>query len=278
MQIVLAAALAAASLAWIHGAGQLDDRLTIRVVRFYRADHQHTRVTAFLEIPYAAVANPVGSSVSGTYQVTVRVCDSSGAVLHSEAWTSAIPATAQAGGSVVETIEFTIPSGRYRLEAEARNAGTGREAHATLELEGFQHPPAVSDLMVSSAIRLASVGDTVPQPGELRQSGALVTAAALPRLDPERTTAHYLLEVYATGDHETVGSISLAVRDSTGAIVSRWKPAPVRVQPGGSTLHGHVNLAGLRPGRYRLIVSVAVAGRVSEREAEVEMDSVNGEQ
>ena len=52
----------------------------------------------------------------------------------------------------------------------------------------------------------------------------------------------------------------------------RWRPVPVRVPSGGSTLHGHVSLAGLKPGRYTLVVSVAVAGQTNERGAELVVD------
>jgi hypothetical protein len=192
-------------------------------VRFYRADHRTTRVTAFLEIPYAALVDPAGGGAGTGYQVTVRVADSTGAVLHTESWTGTVPPSAQAGAAAVETVEFLVASGRYRLDAVARNPLTGREARATLELEGFDRPPAVSDLLLSPGIRLVSAGDTVPQPGELRRGGALVTAAAVPRLGPAHTTAHYLLEMYATGNHEEVGNITVSVRDSTGTTTLRWR-------------------------------------------------------
>jgi hypothetical protein len=272
MRFLLAAVLAAASLARSEPSLQLDDRLALRAVRFYRADHRTTRVTAFLEIPYAALVDPAGGGAGTGYQVTVRVADSTGAVLHTESWTGTVPPSAQAGAAAVETVEFLVASGRYRLDAVARNPLTGREARATLELEGFDRPPAVSDLLLSPGIRLVSAGDTVPQPGELRRGGALVTAAAVPRLGPAHTTAHYLLEMYATGNHEEVGNITVSVRDSTGTTTLRWRPVPVRVPSGGSTLHGHVSLAGLKPGRYTLVVSVAVAGQTNERGAELVVD------
>jgi hypothetical protein len=276
MRIILAAAIAAASLAPAASARQLDDRLELRAVRFYRADHRHTRVTAFLEIPYVAPGDAADSAGGSSYRVTVRVCDSTGVPLHTESWTATIPVLAPRSAAAVETIEFLVPAGRYRLEAVARNSSSGRAARAALELEAFDRQPAVSDLLLSPAIRLVSPGDTVPQPGELRRGSALVTAAAVPRLGPERTVAHYLLEVYAGGDHEETGTITVWVRDSAGAVTLRWRPVPVRVQPGGSTLHGHVSLAGLQPGRYTLVVSVAVAGQTNERAAELEIRSVNG--
>lgn len=152
-------------------------------------------------------------------------------------------------------------SGRYRLEATAKNRVTGRESRSALDLEAFDHQPGVSDLLLSPGIRLASAGDSVPQAGELRRGGALVTVAAVPRLGPLRSTAHYLLEVYAAGEREDTGTMS------------------VRVRSGGSTLRGHVSLAGLPPGRYTLVVSVELAGRTEERRAEFVMgeEAVNSD-
>jgi hypothetical protein len=273
MRTLVAAVLAAASL-FPPFVRQSGEQLALRAVRFYRADHHRTRVTAFLEIPYAVV--DTGGSV---YQVAFRITDSTGATIGAEAWKATVPAQRHPGPCVVETIEFLVTAGRYRLEATVRNPATGRESRSTVDLEGFDAQPAVSDLLLSPAIRRASPGDSVPRPGELRRGGALVTAAALPRLGPTRTTAHYLLEVYAPEQREDAGTMSVWVNDSMGAVPLRWRSLPVQVRPGGSTLHGHVSLAGLVPGRYSLVVSVELAGRTEERRAEFvfEEGTVNGE-
>jgi hypothetical protein len=262
MRTLVAAALGAVSLL-SPPPRQMGEQLALRAVRFYRADHQRTRVTAFLEIPYAVV-----DSSGSPYQVSFRITDSTGATVGAEAWKATVPAERRPGPCVVETVEFLLTSGRYHLEAAVKNGVTGRESRSTIELDAFDRQPTVSDLLLSPAIRLASAGDTVPQPGELRRGGALVTAAALPRLGPSRTTAHYLLEVYSAGDGEDTGTMSVRVEDSAGAVPLKWRPVPVQVRPGGSTLHGHVSLAGLRPGRYSLVIAVDLGARSEERRAE----------
>jgi hypothetical protein len=86
--------------------------------------------------------------------------------------------------------------------------------------------------------------------------------------------------VYAAGEGEDTGTMSVRVEDAAGAVPLRWRSVPVQVRPGGSTLHGHVSLAGLAPGRYALVVSVELAGRTEERRAEFVMgeDAVSSEQ
>ncbi|HEY8105834.1 MAG TPA: hypothetical protein VIE46_06975 [Gemmatimonadales bacterium] len=274
MRLLVAAALGAAGL-FPSTVRQTGEQLALRAVRFYRADHHRTRVTAFLEIPYAVV-----DSSGSAYQVAFRITDSIGATVGAEAWKATVPAQRHPGPCVVETVEFLVSSGRYRLEATVKNVVTGRESRSAIDLEAFDRQPTASDLLLSPAIRLASAGDTVPQPGELRRGGALVTAAALPRLGPTRTTAHYLLEVYSAGEKDDAGTMSVWVEDGAGGVPLRWRPVPVQVRPGGSTLHGHVSLVGLAPGRYSLVVSVDLAGRTDQRRAEFVMEGENnpGEQ
>lgn len=271
MRMLLAAALGAVSLFPATGK-QTGEQLALRAVRFYRVDHHRTRVTAFLEIPYAVV-----DSSGSVYQVAFRITDSAGATVGAEAWKATVPAERHPGPCVVETVEFLVTSGRYRLEATVKNAVTGRESRSAIDLEAFDRQPTVSDLLLSPAIRLASPGDTVPQQGELRRGGALVTATALPRLGPSRTTAHYLLEVYSADEQNDAGMMSVWIEDSAGAVPLRWRPVPVQVRPGGSTLHGHVSLVGLSAGRYSLVVSVDVAGRTDQRRAEFVMGPEDSE-
>ena len=38
---------------------------------------------------------------------------------------------------MVETVEFVVAPGRYRLEAAVRNPATGRETRSAVDLEGL---------------------------------------------------------------------------------------------------------------------------------------------
>lgn len=255
------------------GPDQATDELALRAVRFYRPDHRRTRVTAFLEIPWNLVQPAGGADRPPSYEVLFSLADSTGATLHTQSWRARFPpAASRPGGCAVETVEFMIRAGRYRLEATVRDSGSGRESHASLELEGFDAPPTASDLLLSPGIRPVAAADTVPRSGELRRGSVLITAAALLRLTPSRSTAFFLLEAYGPSDRSEEGSMVVSVRSPSGASLLRFRPMEVKLQPGGSVLRGQVNLAGLEPGRYLLTVSVALPGRMVERSAEFLME------
>ena len=61
-------------------ARQSEAALTVRAVRFYRAELKQTRVKGLVQIPLAAIA-PVPGESEGSYAVGVRVADSTGLTL-----------------------------------------------------------------------------------------------------------------------------------------------------------------------------------------------------
>jgi hypothetical protein len=246
------------------------DAPSLRAVRFYRLDHRHTRVAAFLEIPLTMV-RPHGPGNAGPlcYRVIFRLVDANGTTVDMQTWRTRLDGGARPlRKHLVETMEFLIPAGRFRLIAAVRDSASGNEGSATLDLEGFASAPLASDLLLSPDIRTASVDDSVPRPGEIRRGPALVTAAAVLYLSGTASTAHYLLEAYGPGGQSAQGTMVILVRDSTGTVVRRKQPLAVQVHPGGSVLRGKVNVAGLAPGRYELTVIVALGGATVERSAE----------
>src|SRR4051794_40939938 len=97
------------------------DEPSLSAVRFYRLDHRHTRVTAFLDIPLTLVT-PWNSGTSGPgrlcYEVTFRLQDSTGATLDLQTWRTRLDGAALSRRRhLVETMEFLIPAGRFRLVA-----------------------------------------------------------------------------------------------------------------------------------------------------------------
>ena len=144
-------------------------------------------------------------------------------------------------------LEFAVAPGAYVLDVTVEDSITGRKAYAKAEIQGFRTPPAVSDLLLSPQIRVVAAGDTVPQAGELRVGNSLVTGAVELHLTPLRSRAYYLLEAYS--GESASGTLTAAIRDSTGKTILKTPPAAVNVPAGGGVLKGQLDLTGLPAGR-----------------------------
>jgi len=249
------------------GARQTEDVMAVRTVRFYRADSRQTLVKAFIQIPYLLFAD--GARATSTDQVayffTVKVTDSTGLGLLQESWTNYLPREyAVAGVSTLEMLEFAVLPGSYILEVTVEDSITGRKASARAATEGFRSPPALSDLLLSPEIRLATPGDSIPRPGELRIGNTLVTGAVELRLTPLASQAYYLIEAYS--ETATSGQLTATVRDTAGSTVLQTPAAAVAVPAGGGVLKGQLDLTGLPEGNYTMAVAVDLGGQVSRRE------------
>jgi GWxTD domain-containing protein len=248
----LAAALAATALP----ATQADRELVVRTVRFYRPESEKTRIKAFIEIPYS-ILTPAGSSATRLpYKVTVNLADSTGLKLLSQEWWSYGRSELQkAGASAVEILDFAVAPGAYQLNITVRDSASGRARTVSTPVQGFDARPSLSDLWLAPSMRVASAGDTVPLPGELKEGSMLVTVAARTILTPLRSTVFYLVEVYSGALRK--GTMHLTVEDSSGKAVVRTEAVPVTVTDNGGILKGRMDLAGLPAGQYTMKFTLA---------------------
>lgn len=250
-------------------AHQRESGVVLRAVRFYRPDQDQTRVKGLVQIPFSMLrAAQSGGEVS--YTVSVRVADSTGLALYQQAWRS----RARGGGSeadayTVEIVDFAVAPGKYRFEVGVEDSASGRKMSTAVDLQALSDSSLASDLLIAPDMRLASSNDTVPRPGEFRTGNNLVTATARVFLTPLRAKVFYLLEAYA--HREDSGTLSVAIRDSTGKMVIQTKALPVAVSSGGSVLKGQLDLAGLPPGAYLMVADLQLAGRTIQRSAEFTM-------
>jgi GWxTD domain-containing protein len=268
--VVAALAVLAAPLA---PQGPSDGGLVLRAVRSFRPEEGRTEVNAFVQVPYSMMGPTVdGEGGALSYQVTVRVTDSTGLTLLQNAWQNHAPAEVRSpDASAVDMVHFSIAPGRYRLEVAVVDSVSGRRAASAVDLEGFAAAPPASDLLLSPQIRPATATDTVPRPAELRWGKMLVTAAARLELTPLRPTAYYLLEAYS--GKEEKGTLSLRVTDSTGKVLVRTPATPVTVPQGGGVLKGQVDLAGLPGGTYTMTAALSLSQSV-ERSAMFTMANI----
>ncbi len=237
----------------------------VHTVRFYDAGSGLTQVRAFIQIPLEALT-PTETSESGiiAYTISIGLRDSAGGMLSELAWPSQQVSAAVLGPGVtsINSIEFVVRPGRYRLEVSVRDSVSGLRLGAGADLVGFPGQPAASDLVLSPGMRGLGA-DSSTQGTEWRTGSLLVTSAAELVLTPVRSRAFYLLEAYSTAGDS--GAMSVAIRDSMGRTVVTTAPVPVRVGPGGGVLRGQLDMEGLPAGRYSLDVTVRLGGGIIER-------------
>jgi GWxTD domain-containing protein len=241
--------------------------LLVHAVRSYRSEQGRTQVDAFVQVPLALMAPTTdGQGGSLSYRVTARVTDSTGLTLLQQSWQSHAPAAVERSEAyTVEMIRFSLAPGRYHLDMTVEDSVSGHRANSGTELVGFASTPPASDLLLSPQIRAVTPTDTEPRPAEMRWGRMLVTAAAQLQLTPLRSEAYYLMEAYSPEDR--TGTLEMRVADSTGKVVVRAVPVPVRVARGGGVLEGRLSLAGLPPARYVMTAVLKLGRDSTERSA-----------
>lgn len=248
---------------------QADPGLVVRTVRFFRPDQERTRVKALVQIPYTLLRPGDSPARAGGYTVSVRVSDSTGLTLFRQAWNSRVSDAGAEDAYTVEIVDFMVAPGKYRLDVAVKDSISGNGVSAGEDFRALSDSDAASDLLIAPQMRQASPDDTVPRPGEFRTGNNLVTAVAQLQLTPTRPSVYYLLEAYA--DSTTPGTMSVAIQDSTRAVLVQTPPVAVTVNHGGSVLKGQLDLSGLPEGRYTMVASLKQGSQVIERSAEFSM-------
>ena len=253
---------------------QPPDSVKVHAVRFYHSGSGLTQVRAFIQIPLDALT-PTNPNADGmlSYRVSIRLKDSSGLLLTEDAWPSQHVSASVLGPGVttVNSVEFVVRPGKYRLEVNVIDSVSGAQLQAGAELSGYAEAPPASDLVLSPGMRTLST-DSIPRGTEWRSGSLLVTSAAELVLTPVRSKAFYLLEAYsATPDS---GSMMVTIRDSTSRSVVSTAPVRVKIGAGGGVLRGQLDMEGLPAGRYALEVKVELSQQVIERSGSFVMTDV----
>lgn len=241
------------------------DRVKVHAVRFFDSGSGLTQVRAFIQIPLDELTPTVqGPDGVISYQVRIRLKDSTGLLLSEDAWPSQHVSASVLGPGVttVNSVEFVVRPGRYRLDVSVQDSVTGTVLEAGADLDGFHQAPPASDLVLSPGMRALN-SDSAPQGTEWRSGSLLVTSAAELVLTPVRSKAYYLLEAYSLQPDS--GTMLVTIRDSTGTSVVSTPPVRVRVGAGGGVLRGQLDMEGLPAGQYSLNVTVQLAGQTIER-------------
>ncbi len=248
---------------------QSDSGLVLRAVRFYRPDQDRTRVKGLVQIPFSAIQQPGAATGQVNYTVSVRVVDSTGLTLYQQSWRNRARSQGSSDAYTVEIVDFVVAPGKYRLEVGVEDSLSGRKVSGGIDVQALSQNDGASDLLVAPEMRLATANDTVPRPGEFRTGDNLVTAAAQVELTPLRAKVFYLLEAYS--DSGATGTMSVAIKDSTGKTSIKTPDVGVTVAAGGSVLQGQLDLAGLPAGNYTMVAGLKLGGENIERSAAISM-------
>jgi GWxTD domain-containing protein len=261
----LRAILAAAPLALAAGgwARQGDEPLALATRRFFQPGSGTTLVEVVGELRLAAL----GTSGSN-YRVEAVVRDSAGLVLANSSWERDLPSevTGAQGATLVESFNFVAAPGRYRVTMRALSAA-GQEVSGEVEVAAFEDRPAVSDLVIATAVRQPASDTARDEPGEIRRGGVAMRTAPLPRLTPDRATLSYYAEVYPPPGLPPDGDMRVEVLEGESRRrVAASAPRAVRIESPGGAARGSLDLTGLPEGRYwlRMQVRLGDGGMVAE--------------
>ncbi len=258
-------------------AQQSENEVTISAARFYMADASLTQVKAFVQVPLAILS--AGRNDSLAFRVLVSLKDSTGLKLANEAW----PMQHIAGGMqepgafTVNSVEFNIRPGKYRLDVVVEDSVSGRTLNSGTDLIGYASQPAASDLVLSTRMR-PFVPDSSELETEWKRGQILVTSIAHVRLNPASANGSrifYLLEAYTSAPDS--GTMQVSIKDSTGKAFVQTAPIPVHLGTGGGVLRGQLNLEGLPSGNYSCSVAVKLSGSATERSASFTMADLQQE-
>ncbi len=252
--------------------------LRLHAVRFWH-DSLGTVVVGIFRVPLTALeVSGGGLADSAVYVVEVTVLDEAERVLHRDSWRQALPAGALAlaerGGEMRESFIFAAPLRRYAIQVQVRDSVSGTVLSAGTSLESYSVAPPLSDLVVASAIHeLGAEG--MMEPGAIQRGRLAIVTGNPVAIQPSDPVLYYYAELYQEDVDEGLDSarVQLRIVDEEGRVLVATRPrvhphTPSAV-PGG--IAGRLNVRGLPPGNYRLVMEVQSPDTVVERVAEFRM-------
>lgn len=240
-------------------------QLAVQAVRFYVPAARETTLLAFVQVPYV-LAEPAGDRIAWETRLEVR--DGADAVVYQERWWAGAPAAFRLPEAYgIEALRLgRVAAGRYVIRVTVADSVSGRTATAETTVTAFPSPPAVSDLLLASEMRVTAVDDTLSLPGEIARGNLRFITAPDLTLDALRPRLAFLLEAYPAA--EAAATTRLEIRQAgDGAVVYQLAPFEQTIPAGGGVIRGQFPLEGLPEGRYELVATVTVAGQSAERRA-----------
>jgi GWxTD domain-containing protein len=234
-----------------------DEPLTVNVIRFYRPASGTTTIEGVCEVRLPALLRGVGQG--GRYRVEVSVLDSGGLELHKSDWMRDVPIGARTrGATMIESFSFSAAPGRYRVHLRLTPSG-GAAVERDVAVETFRVSPAMSDLLLATAVRQPASDSEPLAPGEVRRAGLVMRTAPAPRLTPTEAALTWYAELYSRSGGAATGQFHAAVLAEDGHVVVRTPDRPVAVDASGGLTRGSLDLSGLPEGQYRFRMTLSLA-------------------
>ena len=252
------------------------DSVSVQDVRFFRGDR--TLVNAFVRVPHEMLtAVTVGASGFGAFRLDVSVSDQTGTVLMRDGWSRQVDWTAMqtAGSASMEPLAFALAPGSYTIRVSVRDSASGRTQAAQTAVAAYGGRPAASDLLLAYSVRRAQAGDTLAAAGEVRKGEFFIATSPDLRLTPVHAALSYYCEMYR--DSATALPWRLQVIGDDGRALLTTAPVATPIGAGGGVLTGSVDLTGLPPGTYRLILLAGAGGDTVSRAAAFRMGGFEAE-
>jgi GWxTD domain-containing protein len=226
-----------------------DEPLTVAAIRFYRPASATTTIEGVCEVRLPVLLP--GAGQGGRYRFEVSVLDTAGLELQRSDWMRDVPAVARTrGATVVESFSFSAAPGRYRVRLKV-TPSSGPAVERELTVDAFRIAPAMSDLLLATAVRQPASDSEPLAPGEIRRAGLVMSTAPAPRLTPTAAALIWYAELYPRTGGAATGQFHAEVLAADNHLVVRTPDRPVAVDVSGGLTRGSLDLAGLPEGQYR---------------------------
>jgi GWxTD domain-containing protein len=251
---------------------QPENGVRVANARFWRSD-----ATTLLEGTIGVPITRQGSSP--TVELIVR--DNAGNVLHEESWKQDVSpelariAARPGGAQVTSSFSVALQKGAYSVVVRTADGSTVDSTR--IELQSFAEQPLVSDIVLSPTIRVLGPADTAAA-GELQRSVYAIARAPVVKLTPSQASLWYYVEAYAPdGAAADSASLIFSVTSADGGRTFLTSTRQFVLSAPGRPDAGKLDMTGLPPGEYRLVVNARAGGREATREARFAMGSLEEE-
>jgi len=253
------------------------DSVSVQAVRFFRP--AGTLINGFVRVPHLLLSPvTVGASGYGAFRLDVSVTDQTGTVLMRDGWPRRVDWSAlqTPGSASMEPLAFALAPGSYTIRVTVRDSASGRTQTAETAVAAYAVRPPASDLLMAYGIRRAQPGDTLAAAGEVRKGDLFIATSPDVRLSPTHASLAYYCEVYR--DSAVTLPWRLQVVTPDGRALLTTSPSQTALGAGGGVLTGSVDLTGLPPGMYRLVLLAGAGSDTTSRVGAFRMGGFEAEQ